>query len=137
MEIGKNNKNKPIKGFRDLVVYQNLYKAMLRVLTEILPKLPSDEKFDLKDQMRRCCKSSPALIAEGFAKRYQKKNWQKYIDDTIGECNEMIHHLSVCIDIYSRFVDKNLCQELIDIYNITSKQLTNLKKSWKDFHENR
>jgi four helix bundle protein len=112
----ENNKNKTIKSFRDLHVYQNLYKAMILMLTKIIPRLPKDEKYDLTDQMRRTCKAGPALIAEGFAKRYQKKNWQKYIDDTIGECNEMIHHLSVCIDVYSKYVDKKICEKLIDFY---------------------
>src|SRR3972149_2146522 len=101
--------NKTIKSFKDLRVYQNLYKAMMIVLTQIIPKLPPEEKFDLKDQMRRASKAAPALIAEGFAKRYQKRNWSRYIDDTIGECNEMIHHLTVCIDIYSKYVDKKIC----------------------------
>lgn len=127
---------KTIKSFRDLDVYQNLYKAMILVLTKILPTLPNEEKFDLKDQMRRACKAGPALIAEGFAKRYQKKNWQKYIDDTIGECNEMIHHLSVCMDAYSQYIDTKLCEEIIEIYNTSCKQLTNLGKSWKNFHKN-
>lgn len=131
----ENEKNKTIKGFRDLIVYQNLYKAMLIVLAEIVPKLPREEQYDLKDQMRRCCKAAPALVAEGFAKRYQKQNWRKYIDDTIGECNEMIHHLSVCVDVYSKFLDKNLCQKLIDIYDKSCKQLTNLKKTWQNYHD--
>jgi four helix bundle protein len=131
----ENNKNKTIKSFRDLHVYQNLYKAMVWVLTKIIPKLPKDEKYDLADQMRRACKAGPALIAEGFAKRYQKKNWQRYIDDTIGECNEMIHHLSICIDVYPKYVDKELCKELVDIYDHCGRQLTKLKKSWKNFHE--
>lgn len=126
---------KAIKSFRDLRVYQNLYKAMILVLTKILPKLPNEEKFDLKDQMRRACKAGPALIAEGFAKRYQKKSWQKYIDDTIGECNEMAHHLAVCIDVYSKYVDRKICEEVIDLYDHSSRQLTSLKKSWKNFHE--
>jgi four helix bundle protein len=124
-----------IKTFRDLNVYQNLYKAMILVLTKILPNLPNEEKFDLKDQMRRACKAGPALIAEGFAKRYQKKNWQKYIDDTIGECNEMLHHLAVCIDVYSKYVDKKICEEAVDLYDHSSRQLTSLKKAWKNFHE--
>lgn len=126
--------NNTIKGFKDLKVYQNLYEAMLLVLTKIIPNLPKEEQFDLKNQMRRSCKASPALIAEGFAKRYQKKNWSKYIDDTIGECNEMIHHLSVCIDVYDKHVDKALCQKLINTYDICCRQLTNLKKAWKNFH---
>lgn len=82
MEIGKEiivkysrwEKRKPIKTFRDLIVYQNLYKAMKIVLTKIIPRLPKEEKYNLVDQMRRCCQAAPALIAEGFAKRYQKVN---------------------------------------------------------------
>jgi len=131
----ENSTNKTIKSFRDLHVYQNLYQVMVVVLTQIIPKLPKEEKYDLVDQMRRACKAGPALIAEGFAKRYQKKNWQKYINDTIGECNEMIHHLSVCIDIYPGFIDKKVCEEAINIYDISCKQLTMLGKSWQDFHK--
>jgi len=87
--------------------------------------------------MNRASKGAPALIAEGFAKRYQVKQWRKYINDTIGECNEMIHHLSVCIDVYSRCVDVKLCEEVINIYNITCRQLTRLGQSWQNYHENK
>ena len=132
----ENNKNKPIRSFRDLHVYQNLYKAMILVLTKIVPKLPREEKYDLTSQMRRACKAGPALIAEGFAKRYQKKNWQRYIDDTIGESNEMINHLSVCIDVYSKYIDKKLCEEVIEIYDFSCAQLYNLRKKWRNFHKN-
>lgn len=125
----------PIKTFQDLIVYKNLYKAMIIVLTKIIPDLPKEEKFDLVDQMRRCCKAGPALIAEGFAKRYQKRNWSKYIDDTIGECNEMIHHLSICVDVYQGFINPALCKEVIDLYTVTCKQLTKLKQSWKNYHD--
>lgn len=132
----ENRKKKPIRTFQDLDVYQNLYKAMITVLKEIITNLPKEEKFDLVDQMRRACKAGPAILAEGFAKRYQKKAWAKYIDDTIGECYEMINHLSVCIDVYGKYVDSKLCNEVIDLYIICCKQLTNLKKSWKNYHDN-
>lgn len=132
METGKNKK--PIRGYRDLEVYQNLYKVMIKVLTEVVSKLPKEEKYDLADQMRRACKAPPALLAEGFAKRYQKKNWQKYLDDCIGECNEMVNHLSVCIDVYHRYVDSETCKELIGLYDISSRQLYKLRESWRDFH---
>ncbi|OGD56726.1 hypothetical protein A2V71_04255 [Candidatus Berkelbacteria bacterium RBG_13_40_8] len=127
---------KVIRSFRDLEVYQRLYQAMLVTLKEIVPKLPPEEKYDLKDQLRRCCKASPALLAEGFAKRYQIRSWKKYLEDTMGECNEMIHHLSVCIDIYGNFIDKNLCQELIKTYDVANRQLYRLRESWKSFHQN-
>lgn len=62
-----------IKSFQDLIVYQNLYKAMVLVHTKIIPSLPKEEKFDLCDQMRRASKAGPSLLAEGFAKRLQKR----------------------------------------------------------------
>lgn len=132
MENGK--QKKVIRSFRDLEVYQRLYKAMLVVMKEIVPNLPVEEKFDLKDQLSRCCKSAPALVAEGFAKRYQPRNWKKYLEDAMGECNEMIHHLSVCIDIYSKHINVGTCQKLIETYDIANRQLYRLHESWTDFH---
>ena len=127
--------SKKIKTFKDLIVYQNLYKAMLVVLKEIVPNLPKEEKYDLCDQMRRSCKAGPALIAEGFAKRYQIKYWRKYLQDTIGEAYEMINHLTVCIDVYERYVDVNKCREMVDLYEVTCKQITKLIQSWQDYHD--
>ncbi|MCL5970395.1 MAG: four helix bundle protein [Patescibacteria group bacterium] len=129
------NGRKPIKTFQDLEIYQNLYRAMTLVLTKVVPSLPKEERFDLGSQSRRACKACPALIAEGFAKRYQKKNWEKYINDTIGECNEMVHHLSVCVDVYGQSVDKALCKELIELYIRSCKQLTSLRNCWKNYHD--
>ncbi len=120
-----------IKSFQDLTVYQNLYKAMLIVLKDIVPKLPTEEKFDLADQTRRACKSPISIIAEGYAKKNYKRSWRKYIDDAIGECNEMISHLSIIKDVYSKYVDPELCEELINIYNISGKQLYKLGENLK------
>jgi len=130
-----NNNYKPIKNFKDLYVYQNLYKAMVIVHKQIVPNLPKEEKFDLAGQMKRASKSAPALIAEGFSKRYQKKYWHRYLEDSMGEANEMIHHLSVCIDIYPQYVDVKLCKEVVDLYDISCRQLSKLDQSWQDFHK--
>ena len=123
-----------IKVFQDLRAYQNLYKAMVIVHTQIIPSLPKEERFDLVDQMRRASKAAPALIAEGFAKRYQEKQWKKYINDSMGEANEMIHHLSVCKDVHYQYVDTELCEKVIDLYVLACKQLTRLGQTWKNFH---
>lgn len=48
----------------------------------------------------------------------------------------MIHHLSICIDIYHQYVDIELCKKIIDIYDHACRQSTNLKKAWQNFHEN-
>ena len=69
--------NNTIKTFKDLRVYQNLYSAMIQIHKKVVPTLPQEEKYDLAPQMRRASKGAPALVAEGFAKRYQKKQWRK------------------------------------------------------------
>lgn len=125
---------KQLSSFEDLELYQNLYKAMLIVHREIVPKLPQNEKYDLVDQLRRCSKSAPALVAEGFAKRYQPLHWKRYLIDTIGECNEMIHYISVCMDLYSQLVDTDKCRELKDIYDKCRRQATKLAASWQSYH---
>ena len=116
-------------------VYQNSYNASLKVMNEIIPKLPEIEKNDLRSQISRSCKAIPRLIAEGYAKKHQKKGFQKYLDDSMGESNEMIVNLSHCKDIYNRSIDVNLCNELIDVYDKPTRQLYNLSKAWTNFKE--
>ena len=116
--------------FKDLIVYQNLYKAAITIMTYIVPKLPDSEKYNLKEQIKRSCMSPCALIAEGYAKKHQSKNWVKYINDAMGECNEMLVHLSFVKDLYAKYVSTKLCDELITIYDISGKQLYRLGQSW-------
>jgi four helix bundle protein len=124
---------KSITSFRDLEVYQKSYKACIEVMIKIISKLPDSEKYDLRDQLSRSVKAIPRLIAEGYAKRHQKQGFQKYIDDAMGECNETIVGIEMCRDIYGEYIDKNLCQELVNIYDICGRQLYRLREAWQRF----
>ena len=128
---------KRITSFRDLEVYQNTYNDMLIVMKEIVPKLPECEKYDLKDQLSGACKSIPRLISEGYAKRHQKAGFQKYLDDAMGECNEMIVSLCQCKDIYPTYVDCDTCEKLIDTYDKSGRQLYKLGDAWSQFKRSR
>lgn len=124
---------KTIKSFHDLDVYQNTYKAMLTVFKFILPKLPKEEEYDLKDQLRRSVKAIPRLIAEGHSKRHQKRGFQKYLDDAMAESNETIVSLSQARDLYPGNIDIDLCNKLIDTYDKSSRQLYKLSLAWSEF----
>jgi four helix bundle protein len=125
-------KNK-ITSFRDLEVYEKTYRACIEVMTKIIVGIPDIEKNDLKSQLRRSVKAIPRLIAEGYAKRHQKHGFQKYLDDAMGECNETIVGLEQCKDLYGEFVDKRLCEQLIDLYDKSGRQLYNLSSAWTRF----
>lgn len=120
-----------IRSFLDLEVYKLLYKACLLVHKEIIPKLPENEKFGLKDQMSRASKAPLALIAEGYARKHHLRDWRKYLDQALGECNEMLVHVSLSKDLYGKRFKKGVCEKLIDMYDIGGKQLYNLGKNWR------
>lgn len=122
---------KKVISFTDLDVYQRLYKLALDIHKYTLSKLPSSEKFGLRDQLSRSSKSPPALIAEAYARRISAKEWKKYIREAIGECNESVVHLSLIRDLYSKFVDIKKCNLYIEEYNIAGKQLFRLGESWQ------
>ena len=126
---------KPIRSFHDLEVYQINYQAMLDVFKHILPKLPTEEKYDLVDQIRRSTKAVPRLIAEGHSKRHQKKGFQKYLDDAMTESNETMVSLTQAKDLYFSLVDVTICERLIDTYDKVSRQCYNLAIAWDRFNE--
>ena len=128
--------NKPIRSFRDLDVYNNTYSAMLRVMKEIVFKLPASEKYDLIDQLSRSCKAIPRLIAEGYAKKHQKAGFQKYIDDAMAECNETIVSLDQARDLYPQ-INRKACNELVEIYDKSVRQLYRLAVAWDSFKNSR
>lgn len=124
---------KKITDYRDLDVYQRSYKNSITVCAKIAPALPKEEQYDLADQLRRSSKAIPRLIAEGYAKKHQNKGFQKYLDDAMAESNETSVSLCQCRDIYPRCISIELCQRLIDEYDIIGKQLFRLRESWNKF----
>jgi len=126
-----------VKNFWKLDVHQRLHKLRKVVILNVIPKIPRDEKYDLADQMKRASKAACAILAEGFAKRFQPKHWQKYITDSVGECQEMMDHLMVIRDIYTDSMNiKSVCR-LIDEYTRAISQLLAFNKSWGVYHRNK
>jgi len=126
-------KEKSIRSFRDLEVYQRSYEACIRVMAKVIPNLPDSEKFDLKKQLSSSVKAIPRLIAEGYAKRHQKHGFQKYLDDAMAECNETIVGMEMCKDIFGEYVDMKLCEELVRIYDVCGRQFYRLRDAWGKF----
>jgi four helix bundle protein len=124
---------KSIRSFKDLKVYQNSYKACIQVMTKIIPNLPESEKFDLKHQLSESAKAIPRLIAEGYAKRHQRHGFQKYLDDAMAECNETIVGMEMCKDIFGKYIDTKLCEELVSTYDVCGRQLYRLRDAWGKF----
>jgi len=63
--------------------------------------------------------------------RIPKFGFQKYLDDAMAECNETIVSLEHVKDIYK--VEIELCNELIDTYDKSARQLHKLAEAWDSF----
>ena len=122
-----------IRSFKDLEVFQKSYKLSVEMLTQVVPLLPKEEKYDLGDQLSRSSKAIPRLIAEGYGKRHQKRGFQKYLDDAISESNETQVGMMHVKDLYYKYVDPKLSERLISKYDILSRQIYMLRKSWRGF----
>ena len=120
-----------IKSFKDLEVYTEAYELAI-IVNKAVNKLPIFEKHDLGSQLRRCSKSPPANIAEGWAKRRFPKEFKRHLDSAIGSCNEMEVHISMAKDL--RYWNKDFCDCLITRYIHLGGKLVNLRNNWKTFN---
>ncbi len=57
-----------VRSFRDLDVYKNPMQLAMRIY-DLSKAFPSEERFSLTDQVRRCSRSVCANIAEAWRKR--------------------------------------------------------------------
>ena len=119
-----------IRSFKDLEVYVESYDLSIIVNREAY-NLLIFERNDLGSQLRRCSKSPPANIAEGWAKRRFPKEFKRHIDSAIGSCNEMEVHLAMARDL--GFWPKAFCDSLIERYIKLGGKLVRLRDNWKTF----
>lgn len=117
-----------IKSFRDLEVYQR-GMSLLKPVHDLARTLPDYEKYDLANQLRRACKSVPANIAEGYAKRRSAKEFRAYLANAMGSATEMEVHLEIAREL--GYVTGEEATQLIEQYQILARQLYRLIEKWR------
>lgn len=122
---------KPIRHFRDLVVYQNELAAGPCVY-ELSKKFPPEEKYSLTDQIRRSSRSVCANIAEAWRKRRYEGAFVSKLSDSEGEAAETqvrlefaFHHRYVSHDEFLSLDDayERICAQLVRIIDEPEKWL--------------
>ena len=80
-------------------------------------------------QCKRCGKSIPANIAEGFAKRSSELEFKRFLKIAIGSSDELITHLrTITITVKRLFFE---AKELGEAYKVLSKRINKLHSIWK------
>lgn len=102
-----------IKDFRKLRAFQlslDLYKGCLT----IIDRLPKNEEFILKDQLRGSTQSVVAQIAEGNTQLYTKVEC-RFISIALGSVGETQAHLDIAL--ISNYITKEEYKKLDNIAN--------------------
>jgi four helix bundle protein len=73
--------------FRDLNVYEKAFDLAMKIF-EITEKFPSNEKYELTDQIRRSSRAVCRAIGEGYRKRQYSKHFSSKMSDADMENTE-------------------------------------------------
>jgi len=128
MVTGGSMNGRALKGFEDLEVYRRSM-ALLKPVHDLVLTFPDYEKYDLASQIRRACKSIPANIAEGYARRRSAKEFCSFLAVAMGSANEMEVHLRIAREL--EYLSEQRYDELTREYQTIGKQLSQLIKYWR------
>lgn len=118
--------NSMIKNVTDLEVYGESLR-LLEKLYAFLKKVPTSE-YDTIRQCKKCGKSIPAQIAEGFAKKFYPAEMKRFLMIAIGSSDELVTHLRMLSITVSRLSQEALA--LGSEYTVLSKRLNSLHTNW-------
>ena len=116
-----------IKSYKELEIYKRSYKMALR-LHDITKRFPETERYDLTSQIRRCSKSIPTNIAEGYG-RQSKEEFKRFLRISLGSCNELQVHLEFCKDL--EYISKKEYEEMSTENEEIGKMINVTIQKWK------
>ena len=121
------NNTSTITSFTKLNTWKEGHKLVLS--TYQAPKsFPSEERFALTDQIRRCVVSVTSNIAEGFSRQSSKEKNQFYYTAK-GSLTEIQNQLLIARDV--EYLTQETFSSLADQTIVVGKLLTGLIKSTK------
>ena len=106
-----------MKDFRELKVWQKGHELTL-LLYRLTDSFPRSELFGLTSQIRRCCSSIPANIAEGCG-RLGNSELHRFLQIACGSASELEYHLLLA---------KDLGYMSINEHHSSQKQLLEMKR---------
>ena len=117
-----------VRNFKDLKVWERSHRLVLDVY-DATGRFPSEETFGLTAQLRRCCASIPANIAEGCG-RSGEAELARFMLIAMGSTSELEYHLLLARDLgyLSAQHYQELSQEVSEVKRMLSTFITKLRR---------
>jgi len=110
--------NKKINTFEDLKCWQACRELRLFVAKKVVPALPPEEKYSLREQIVKASRSTTANIAEGYGRFHYMDN-AKFCSNSRGSCWEVLDHLITAND--ENYISVDILSEGRKLVNIAVK----------------
>jgi four helix bundle protein len=118
----------PLRNYTDLLVYRQSYELALKI-SKFTKLLPRQEQFELGRQLRRCARSVPANVVEGWTKRTSAADFKRHLVIAAGEAAECGFWTGLAVD--EGFVTKSAAQPILSEYGKLGFMIHNLWKEWR------
>ena len=112
----------------DLKIWQKSI-ALAKQVYSVIANLPSDEKYGLSSQIKRCSVSIASNIAEG-AGRNSNKEFKHFLSIANGSCYELQTQLILTYEL--NLIEKYKIDELLPLITEIQKMNYSFQKSLKD-----
>jgi len=116
-----------VKDYRTLLVWQRSHALTLEVYS-LTKRFPKEELFGLTSQLRRCCSSIPANLAEGCG-RDSDAELKRFVDIAHGSASEAEYFLLLACELsYLDATDhKRLAGEIAELKKMLGALARKLK----------
>ncbi len=126
----KKAKNKKLRHFRDLDVYQVSFQSAMEIF-QITKDFPVEERYALTDQIRRSSRSVCSNLAEAWRKRRYKAFFKNKLTDSMSEASETQTWLEFCCAC--KYIDKAIFEKLDSHYEHIIGMLNAMEKKAETF----
>ena len=125
-----------VSGLEKLDVWCKARDFAVRVNKEILPLLPTEEKWSLNQQLRRSSQSIPANIAEGHGRFYFQDN-VRFCYIARGSIEETLSHIVYAYKVgyFSEALYKSFAADGENVNRLINGYIGFLKRSKQGAHE--
>ena len=114
--------------FEKLKVWQ-YSRRLVKLVYELVKKLPKEETYALSDQIRRAIVSVPSNIAEGSG-RMSKAEQRHFYEISYGSIMEAYNQILLALDL--GFISPDDINQIKDPVWMTAKVISALRNSIKD-----
>jgi four helix bundle protein len=114
-----------MRDYRKLEVWNKAHELNMFVYTNLLPKFPKSEQYDMLSQTKRSSYSIPLNIVEGSG-RFTEKDFAHFLDMALGSAHELEYCCLMCKDL--AYIDLELFEKVNRLINEVKAMLIGLIK---------